>query len=277
MATRHNKANSEHEINTCIACNQACLDHIFKGRLSSCLVNPRACHETELIIEKALDTQESCRRRRRAGRHGLRHHGRRTRPRGHLVRSGRPDRRPVQHRQADSRKEDFAETLRYFARRIETSGVTLQLNQRVDAELLKAGGFDHVVLATGISPRQPAITGIDSDKVSNYVDLVEGRKVAGKRVAIIGAGGIGFDVGDLPHRRRHPAPAWTGRTFCALWGIDDKLLRSRGGLGEPRPDEPAPRQVLLLLQRKIDEGRRSASARRPAGSHRAVLRAARCA
>jgi 2,4-dienoyl-CoA reductase (NADPH2) len=190
-------ANRSDEINTCIACNQACLDHIFNGKLSSCLVNPRACHETELSIEKAAA-------RRKVAVVGAGPAGMAcattAAERGHAVTLfDAADRIGGQFNLAKRipGKEDFAETLRYFGRRIETSGVTLQLNQRVDAELLKAGGFDHVVLATGITPRQPAIAGIDSDKVASYVDIVEGRKVAGKRVAIIGAGGIGFDIGEF--------------------------------------------------------------------------------
>ncbi|MEF8721578.1 NADPH-dependent 2,4-dienoyl-CoA reductase [Candidatus Accumulibacter phosphatis] len=245
-------ANRSDEINTCIACNQACLDHIFKGRLSSCLVNPRACHETELIIEKALT-------RRKVAVVGAGPAGMAcattAAERGHAVTLFEAaDQIGGQFNIAKRipGKEDFAETLRYFARRIETSGVTLQLNQRVDAELLKAGGFDHVVLATGISPRQPAITGIDSDKVSNYVDLVEGRKVAGKRVAIIGAGGIGFDVGEfLTHAHDERSES---ERFNDEWGIDPSYAH-RGGL-KPPLDEPAPRQVFLLQRKssKVGDG-----------------------
>jgi 2,4-dienoyl-CoA reductase (NADPH2) len=245
-------ANRSDEINTCIACNQACLDHIFKGRLSSCLVNPRACHETELIIEKALT-------RRKVAVVGAGPAGMAcattAAERGHAVTLFEAAEQIGGQFNIAKRipgKEDFAETLRYFARRIETSGVTLQLNQRVDAELLKAGGFDHVVLATGISPRQPAITGIDSDKVSNYVDLVEGRKVAGKRVAIIGAGGIGFDVGEfLTHAHDERSES---ERFNDEWGIDPSYAH-RGGL-KPPLDEPAPRQVFLLQRKssKVGDG-----------------------
>jgi 2,4-dienoyl-CoA reductase (NADPH2) len=245
-------ANRSDEINTCIACNQACLDHIFKGQLSSCLVNPRACHETELIIEKAMARKKIAVVG--AGPAGMAC-ATTAAERGHAVTLFEAaDQIGGQFNIAKRipGKEDFAETLRYFGRRIETSGVTLQLKQRVDAELLKAGGFEHVVLATGISPRQPAIAGIDSDRVSNYVDLVEGRKVAGKSVAIIGAGGIGFDVGEfLTHAHDERSEA---ERFNDEWGIDPSYAH-RGGLKPPR-DEPAPRQVFLLQRKssKVGDG-----------------------
>jgi 2,4-dienoyl-CoA reductase (NADPH2) len=245
-------ANKSDEINTCIACNQACLDHIFNGRLSSCLVNPRACHETELIIEKTTAPRKVAVVG--AGPAGMAC-ATTAAERGHAVTLFEAaDQIGGQFNIAKRipGKEDFAETLRYFGRRIETSGVTLQLKQRVDADLLKAGGFDHVVLATGITPRQPAIAGIDSDKVSSYVDLVEGRKAAGKRVAIIGAGGIGFDIGEfLTHAHDDRSEA---ERFNDEWGIDPSYAH-RGGL-KPPVDEPAPRQVYLLQRKssKVGDG-----------------------
>ncbi|MBE2259880.1 MAG: NADPH-dependent 2,4-dienoyl-CoA reductase [Rhodobacteraceae bacterium] len=243
-------ANRSDEINTCIACNQACLDHIFNGRLSSCLVNPRACHETELSIEKAVV-------RRKVAVVGAG-------PAGMACATTAAERgHQVTLFEAASRiggqfnlarkipgKEDFNETLRYFARRIEITGVTLKLNQRVDAELLTAGGFDHVVLATGITPRKPAIPGIDSDRVASYVDIVEGRKAAGKSVAIIGAGGIGFDLGEfLTHAHDDRSEA---ERFNDEWGIDASYAH-RGGL-KPAVDEAAPRQVFLLQRKSTKVG-----------------------
>ncbi|WP_291994852.1 NADPH-dependent 2,4-dienoyl-CoA reductase [Candidatus Accumulibacter sp. ACC003] len=245
-------ANRSDEINTCIACNQACLDHIFNGRLSSCLVNPRACHETELIIEKTRSAKKIAVVG--AGPAGMAC-ATTAAERGHQVTLfDAAEQIGGQFNIAKKipGKEDFAETLRYFGRRIETSGVTLQLNQRVDAELLKAGGFEHVVLATGITPRLPAIAGIDSDQVASYVDIVEGRKAAGKSVAIIGAGGVGFDIGEfLTHAHDERSEA---ERFNDEWGIDASYAH-RGGLKAPL-DEAAPRQVFLLQRKssKVGEG-----------------------
>ena len=151
-------------------------------------------------------------------------------------------------------KEDFNETLRYFGRRIQTTGVKLQLNTRADAEALKAGGFDHVVLATGITPRMPPIPGIESDsmkdRVASYLDIIEGRKVAGKSVAIIGAGGIGFDVGEfLTHSHDERTEA---ERFNSEWGIDTNY-GNRGGL-KPAVDEKAPRKVFLLQRKESKVG-----------------------
>ncbi len=245
-------ANRADEINTCIACNQACLDHIFAGRLTSCLVNPRACHETELVIEKAKIPKKLAVVG--AGPAGMAC-ATTAAERGHQVTLfDAADRIGGQFNIAKQipGKEDFNETLRYFGRRVATSGVTLKLNQRADAAAIKAGGFDHVVLATGIVPRKPPIPGIDSDKVASYLDIIEGRKVAGKTVAIIGAGGIGFDVGEfLTHARDDRSEA---ERFNDEWGIDPGYA-NRGGLKAP-VDETAPRKVYLLQRKssKVGDG-----------------------
>ena len=245
-------ANKGDEINTCIACNQACLDHIFAGRLTSCLVNPRACHETELIIEKAKTPKKVAVVG--AGPAGMAC-ATTAAERGHQVTLfDAADRIGGQFNIAKRipGKEDFNETLRYFGRRIETSGVTLKLNQLADVAALKAGGFDHVVLATGIVPRNPPIPGIESDKVASYRDIIEGRKEAGKTVAIIGAGGIGFDVGEfLTHAHDDRSEA---ERFNDEWGIDPGYA-NRGGLKAP-VDETAPRRVFLLQRKssKVGDG-----------------------
>jgi len=245
-------ANRADEINTCIACNQACLDHIFAGRLTSCLVNPRACHETELVIEKAKAPKKVAVVG--AGPAGMACATTAAERGHHVTLFDAADRIGGQFNIARQipGKEDFNETLRYFGRRIATSGVTLKLNQRADAAALKAGGFDHVVLATGIVPRKPPIPGVDSNKVASYLDIIEGRKVAGKTVAIIGAGGIGFDVGEfLTHAHDDRSEA---ERFNDEWGIDPGYA-NRGGLKAP-VDETAPRKVYLLQRKssKVGDG-----------------------
>ena len=245
-------ANKGDEINTCIACNQACLDHIFAGRLTSCLVNPRACHETELVIEKTKTPKKVAVVG--AGPAGMACATTAAECGHQVTLFDAADRIGGQFNIAKQipGKEDFNETLRYFGRRIQTSGVTLQLNQRVDAAALKAGGFEHVVLATGIVPRQPPIPGIESDKVASYLDIIEGRKEAGKTVAIIGAGGIGFDVGEfLTHAHDDRSEA---ERFNDEWGIDPGYA-NRGGLKAP-VDETAPRRVFLLQRKssKVGDG-----------------------
>jgi 2,4-dienoyl-CoA reductase (NADPH2) len=233
------------EINTCIACNQACLDEIFARRIASCLVNPRACHETKIVVKPAA-------RRKRvavvgAGPAGLAC-ATTAAEAGHevaLFDAAAEIGGQFNLARRIPGKDEFAETLRYFRRRIERTGVALTLNRRIAAGDL--AGFDHVVLATGITPRTPAIPGIDHPKVAGYADIVLGRKEAGRRVAIIGAGGIGFDVGEfLTHHGGHDE---TGE-YLAEWGIDP-AYRERGGLA-PAADVAASREVWLL-QRKASK------------------------
>ena len=249
-------AHRSDEINTCIACNQACLDHIFNGKLTSCLVNPRACHETELVIAKV-----NARKRIAvvgAGPAGLAC-ATTAAERGHDVTLFEAaDHIGGQFNIAKRipGKEDFNETLRYFRRRIETTGVMLKLDHRVDAEALRAGGFDHIVLATGIMPRKPPIPGIENGKVATYLEIIEGRKTAGKSVAIIGAGGIGFDLGEFlthAHDEGKDAKSESAR-FNDEWGIDPDYA-NRGGL-KAAHGEPSPRQVYLLQRKpsKVGDG-----------------------
>ena len=230
------------EINTCIACNQACLDQIFTRRIASCLVNPRACNETLIVMKPAA-------RRKRiavvgAGPAGLAC-ATTAAEAGHAVTlfdAASEIGGQFNLARRIPGKDEFAETLRYYRRVIERTGVALHLDRRVDAQDL--AGFDHVVLATGIVPRTPDIPGIDHPKVAGYTDIVMGRKVAGERVAIIGAGGIGFDVGEfLTHHGGHDET----EEYCAEWGIDTQY-RERGGIGAA--DERAAPRRLWLLQRK---------------------------
>src|SRR6185295_6780644 len=183
------------EINTCIACNQACLDQIFTRQIASCLVNPRACHETLIVMKPAA-------RKKRiavvgAGPAGLAC-ATTAAEAGHAVTlfdAASEIGGQFNLARRIPGKDEFAETLRYFRRRIELTGVDLRLDHRVDAGELV--GYDHVVLASGIVPRKPAIPGIDHPKVASYIDAIMQRKPVGARVAIIGAGGIGFDVGEF--------------------------------------------------------------------------------
>ncbi|AVS67470.1 NADPH-dependent 2,4-dienoyl-CoA reductase [Paracidovorax avenae] len=234
------------EINTCIACNQACLDHTFGGKITSCLVNPRACHETELVIEPA-----SARKRIAvvgAGPAGLAFSVTAAQ-RGHdvtLFDAGTEIGGQLNIAKKVPGKEEFHETLRYFRRQLELHRVTVKLGQRIGAAELACAGFDEVVLATGIAPRIPAIDGVGHPKVLNYLDVLRDGKPVGQRVAVIGAGGIGFDVGEfLTHAGESGAVA--PAKFYEEWGIDTTYAQP-GGLGRPQVEPPARR--VHLLQRK---------------------------
>jgi 2,4-dienoyl-CoA reductase (NADPH2) len=238
------------EINTCIGCNQACLDHTFSNQRASCLVNPRACHETELVYAPT-------RARRKvavvgAGPAGLSAATVAAECGHDVTLFDGSDSVGGQFKIAMQipGKEEFAETIRYFTRKLALTGVTVRLNCRVTREELLAGGFDDVIVATGIKVRLPAIEGIGHAKVLSYLDVLQHKKPVGKRVAIIGAGGIGFDVGEyLVHDAAHvlpqPIAAWAGE-----WGVD--LAATQAG-GLVKPDAPAPARALFLLQRKTSK------------------------
>jgi len=182
------------EINTCIGCNQACLDHVFQGQMTSCLVNPRACHETELIIEPTKSPKNIAVIG--AGPAGLAA-ATTAASRGHKVTlfDGASEiGGQFNIAKQIPGKEEFHETLRYFNRQLELNNVTVKLNSHMSAQQLNEADFDEVIIATGISPRQPEIEGIDHPSVLNYIDVIADKKPVGKKVAIIGAGGIGFDT-----------------------------------------------------------------------------------
>lgn len=234
------------EINTCIACNQACLDHIFVNKLTSCLVNPRACHETELVYRPTVQ-------RKRiavvgAGPAGLtaatvaaeRGHE------VHLFDAASEIGGQLNMAKVIPGKEEFHEMLRYLKRRVETTGVQLHLNKAVSATDLQ--GYDEVIVATGVSPRDPRIAGQDHPKVLGYIDVLRHKKSVGQKVAIIGAGGIGFDVAEFlvagDHSTTLDLPAWQ-----AEWGVTDPAA-APGGLRPEGPQVTPPVREVTLLQRK---------------------------
>jgi 2,4-dienoyl-CoA reductase (NADPH2) len=245
------------EINTCIGCNQACLDHIFNGRLTSCLVNPRACHEIELPITAATSVKKFAVVG--AGPAGLAF-AVTAAERGHhvtLFDAAAEIGGQFNLAKRIPGKEEFNETLRYFSVRLQQLGVTLRLNQRVDVAALNGGDYDEIILATGIAPRTPAIPGIDEGiaqgRVLRYADVVAGRVSVGRNVAIIGAGGIGFDVAEfLSHGETSASQNIT--QFMREWGVD-MSLQARGGIEGIRAEvEPSPRRIYLLQRKQTKVG-----------------------
>ncbi len=239
------------EINTCIACNQACLDHIFARKTSSCLVNPRACNETELNYLPVQNKKNIAVVG--AGPAGL-SAATILAERGHQVTlfeaSGEIGGQFNIAKQVPG-KEEFYETIRYFKKKIELNGVNLQLNTRVDVQDLTT--FDEVILATGIKPRLPKIKGVENQKVLSYIDVLQIKKEVGKKVAIIGAGGIGFDVAEyLTHSSTSDVP--NVAEFLKEWGIDAEN-EVRGGIeGIQAQPGTSPREVVLLQRKKTKIG-----------------------
>mgnify|MGYP003600352488 FL=1 len=235
------RAGRSDAINTCIACNQACLDHVFENKKASCLVNPRACAETELDYAKTAAPKSIAVVG--AGPAGLAC-ATVAAERGHrVVLFDAASEIGGQFNLAKQipGKEEFHETLRYFRHRIVETGVELRLDTRADGDALS--GFDEVVIATGVTPRAVDFPGIDHPKVVGYLDVLQRRVVPGAKVAIIGAGGIGFDVGEFLVQEGE-SPSLDASRWMAEWGVDP-AFDAPGGLAKPRP-EPAARQVWLL-------------------------------
>lgn len=248
-------AGREEEINTCIACNQACLDHIFKQKTASCLVNPRACNETELNYHKTATQKKIAVVG--AGPSGLAF-ATVAAERGHQVVVF--DAQPEIGGQFNLAKqipgkEEFHETLRYFKNKISQLQISLKLNHKVSAQELIAEKYDEIILATGIKPRTPSIEGIDHAKVISYVDLLSGKKHAGKTVAIIGAGGIGFDVAEFLSEKDHSL-SLDPKAFAAYWGIDLEVEARGGVTNVPRHIHTPERQIYLLQRsdKKMGDG-----------------------
>ena len=237
------------EINTCIGCNQACLDQIFVGKVTSCLVNPRACHETKMPIVAATQLKNLAVVG--AGPAGLAF-AINAASRGHQVTLFDANAEiggQFNIAKQIPGKEEFYETLRYYRRMIDVTGVTLKLNHFVTADDLIS--FDEVILASGIEPRTPPIDGIDHPKVLTYLDVLRDKTPVGQRVAIIGSGGIGFDTAMYLSQPGEPTSQNIAE-FCVEWGIDTSLQQA-GGL---RPEGPqlsrSPRQIVML-QRKASK------------------------
>ena len=246
-----NKAEQERsdEINTCIACNQACLDHAFQKKVASCLVNPRACHETELNYLPTDNKKKIAVVG--AGPAGL-VAATIAAQRGHEVTLFDGESEiggQFNIAKQIPGKEEFYETIRYYNKQIELHNVNLKLNTRVTADDLANGDFDEVVLATGITPRTPRIEGVDHEKVLSYIDVVKHKKPVGKRVAVIGGGAIGFDISEyLAHEGESTSQnidAWLKE-----WGID-KTMEARAGIENIEADiHPSPREIFMFKRSK---------------------------
>jgi len=233
------RENKPQLINTCIACNQACLDHVFERKVASCLVNPRACHETELNPLPVFSPKKIAVVG--AGPAGLAFSATAA-ERGHqiwLYEAGPSIGGQFNLAKQVPGKEEYGETIRYFENELQRTGVHLHLNTPATPELLLQGGFDEIVLAAGVHPRKPPIPGIDHQKVCMYTEVLQHRVTVGKKAVIIGAGGIGVDVATFLAR--------SGKAgYLAEWGIDPEYS-SRGALTPPQPS--ASGREIYLLQR----------------------------
>ena len=234
------------EINTCIACNQACLDHVFKRKIASCLVNPIACHETEITLSNTKSAKKIAVVG--AGPAGLAF-STTAAERGHNVtlfdKSNEIGGQFNLAKQIPG-KEEFHETLRFYNKMIEKHGVELKLNTKFESA--DASGFDEVIVATGIIPRKLSIEGIDHEKVVSYLDVLQNKITIGEKVAIIGAGGIGFDVAEyLTHQGE--STALNSSAFMKEWGVDQNL-DARGGVEGVESQVIKSSRKVFLLQRK---------------------------
>lgn len=243
--------NESDQINTCIACNQACLDHAFEQKRASCLVNPQACYETELIFKSVAAPKKLAVVG--AGPAGLAF-STYAAARGHEVHLFEQSNEiggQFNYAKQIPGKEEFYETLRYYKKRIEVTGVKLHLNTRVNASMLKQQGFKEVVMATGIKPRGLTISGSDHPKVLSYIDVLRDHKPVGAKVAVIGAGGIGFDVSEYLVEQEELTTHLD--KWLVHWGVD-KTYKAAGGIMETELHKP-PREVYLLQRKSTKVGK----------------------
>ena len=239
-------ANKSNEINTCIACNQACLDHAFKGKIASCLVNPLACHETEIIVNNTKTPKRIVVVG--AGPAGL-SYATTAAKRGHnvtLIEKSNSIGGQFNMAKKIPGKEEFYETLRYFDVMLQKHNVQIHLNTTFEPAMAKK--YDNVILATGIIPRKPKIIGIDHPKVVSYIDVLNERVKIGSKVALIGAGGIGFDVAEYLSHKGDSSSLKT-KLFMEEWGVDMNFS-SRGGIHKVKSKLPETKRQIYLLQRK---------------------------
>ena len=239
-------ANKSNEINTCIACNQACLDHAFKGKIASCLVNPLACHETEIIVKNTKTPKRIVVVG--AGPAGL-SYATTAAKRGHnvtLIEKSNSIGGQFNMAKKIPGKEEFYETLRYFDIMLQKHNVQIHLNTTFEPAMAKK--YDNVILATGIIPRKPEIKGIDHPKVVSYIDVLNDKVKIGSKVALIGAGGIGFDVAEYLSHKGESSSLKT-KLFMEEWGVDMKFT-ARGGIQKVKPKPLETKRQIYLLQRK---------------------------
>ncbi len=242
-------------INTCIACNQACLDYIFQKKRASCMVNPQACYETELKFKPSHHKKKIAVVG--AGPAGMAF-ALQAAKRGHVVtlyeKSAQIGGQFNLARKIPGKRE-FNETLRYFNHELPKYGVTIHLNTEATTSVLEKASFEHVVLATGIIPRVPEIEGIAHPKVVSYIDVITGNKKVGNKVAIVGAGGIGFDVAEFLSHHPTVHPSESIPDYLHYWGIDP-ANEARGGVAGIAPlDITSPREIFLLQRKQEKMGK----------------------
>lgn len=243
-------------INVCIGCNQACLDHVFKNKIASCLVNPYACHETELVSTPAKKSKKIAVVG--GGPAGLAF-SLEAAKRGHKIELFEKNKiigGQFNLAKQIPGKEEFYETLRYFKTELIKEGVKINLNTEVNISNLKKESFDEIVFATGVIPRVPQIIGINHSKVISYIDAINNSDKIGNKVAIIGAGGIGFDVAEcLSQSKEQENSSLNIASFLSKWGIDSKIS-VRGGIeGVDRLPDISSRKIFLLQRKSSKMGK----------------------